>query len=117
MNDKTAELIEKLAERLGTTAEHLWEVLVRQAPITATTDTITLGLMLVAGLVAFWLAVRWAKHPPYESGDANEFAIVVAGIAATVLLLIVAISFVASASDIVSGFANPEYWALKQLLK
>ena len=36
MNEATAKLIEELAAKLGTTAEHLWGVLVRQAPISAT---------------------------------------------------------------------------------
>ena len=40
MNDQTLELIRDLAEKLGTTTEHLWGVLVTQAYISGVGDVI-----------------------------------------------------------------------------
>lgn len=36
MNDKVLEALQTLAEKLGVTAEHLWGVLLKQAPIDGT---------------------------------------------------------------------------------
>lgn len=36
MEEKTIKLIEQLAQKLGTTTEYLWAVLLKQAPIDAT---------------------------------------------------------------------------------
>ena len=56
MDDKTLQTLTAMADKLGTTAEYLFGVLVRQAPITGTVDLlITLtwmgGLMYWARLV------------------------------------------------------------------
>ena len=40
MDEKFQKLIEALAAKLGTTAEHLWGVLVRQAPISGAVDLV-----------------------------------------------------------------------------
>lgn len=114
MNEQTAKLIQDLAAKLGTTAEHLWGVLVRQAPLSAAIDLIQL---VVIWVIAFGLlkraAVAWKKSETedneVEVGAYSLFAglAVVAGIAV----------FLACPHGIVSGFFNPEYWALKQILK
>jgi hypothetical protein len=38
MDDKTFQALTNLATKLGTTAEHMWGVLLRQAPITGVID-------------------------------------------------------------------------------
>jgi len=122
MDDKTAALIEKVAEKLGTTAEHLWGVLVQQAPISGAVD-----LAVVTGLVtsaAWFLRLVIAKtkrpvetienrYPRAEWGDDASFAAwVVAGIWCGAAF----VALVASIQGIVAAFANPEYWALRRLL-
>lgn len=47
MNEETSKLIRELADKLGTTAEHLWSVLVKQAPISSATDCV--------GLIVLWI--------------------------------------------------------------
>lgn len=40
MNEQTVKLVEQLAQKLGTTTEYLWNVLIKQAPISAAIDMI-----------------------------------------------------------------------------
>jgi len=56
MNENTAKLIEQLAQKLGTTSEYLWGVLLKQASISA---TVTL-LKTIAILLFGWFL--WKTH-------------------------------------------------------
>lgn len=109
MNETTQKLIRELADKLGTTTQHLWEVLVRQAPITSAVD----GLILAASwIIAIYLAKAAMKK---DWDDSSEMAI--GGVMSIVSLVffLVAISCTYQyGALIVSGFFNPEYWALSQ---
>lgn len=118
MNEQTAALLQKLAEKLGVASEHLWAVLVRQAPITAMAELCTLIVSL-----GFWIiAFRFVNRKTTPSGDRhisdwdNEgkfFAwgiIILSGIV-TVILLLVALT------ETLTAFVNPEYWALREILR
>ena len=114
MNEQTQQLIEKLAEKLGTTAEHLWAVLVRQAPITSTTEAIALCIYAAVMVLGY----RLVREKTKDDGDWNDNCGSIAlpwviWCGATIALLIV---LCCSLSNIVAGFANPEYWALKEIL-
>lgn len=120
MDQKTQQLIEQLATKLGTTAEHLWGVLVKQAPINSTCELIT-HTIVCASMV--WLTCFLFRKRKNETREGNKWddlsptgwwtvAMVASGIATLVVVLW-------AASDIgliTSGFCNPEYWALKQLI-
>ena len=106
MDEKYAQLLETIATKLGTTAEHLWGVLVRQAPIDAMANIAILAVALAA------VAYGWSRAVKIEDRDFKEVATLVL-IGASGLM---AFFSLASINGIVSAFANPEYWALKQLL-
>jgi hypothetical protein len=72
--------IDALAQRIGTTAGHLWDVYVAQARVEAITDTaIVVSLLIVAAVVGFFGVPKlWAlgklrkKEAPshdYTAGD------------------------------------------------
>lgn len=108
MNEQTNQLIEKLAEKLGTTAEHLWAVLVRQAPITAITNIagIIIGVLLI--LVSALVVRKFTKDD-----DEAGLAWIIWGICAVVGILII----LDASNTVATCFSNPEYWALKQIIK
>lgn len=116
MNEATAKLIEELAAKLGTTAEHLWGVLVRQAPISATVSaTLTLAWIIV--LVCGWrFAVRSMKRSQEDSimHDEEVRSVVIGALILVSIATAVAITIVSVGC--VSAFANPEFWALKQVM-
>jgi hypothetical protein len=107
MNDKTAEIIKQLADKLGTTAEHLWGVLIKQAPISSSIDLMFDAILI--GLMAYvW--VKLVKH------DADAEDKIMLGIILTIVCGVAALAMMASLPTTIAGFVNPEYWALKQLL-
>jgi len=115
MNEAMQKMIEELASKLGTTAEHLWEVLCKQAPI----NSLCLMLASVAGFVGLLWAFRFVTRKTKEPEDSHAeweddgaaLAWIIWGITAIGLMVL----FVGSIPTIVTGFINPEYWALKQV--
>ena len=124
MDDKTLQALTALAEKLGTTAEYLWGVLLKQAPITGVVD-----LLVCAGSVAG--VVVWAKFvarkttkpartddDPYPTAEwSDEAGVGLAWISVVIAVFSVVGMLGSEMSTIVAAFANPEYWALRQILK
>lgn len=117
MNDHTQEIIAKLAEKLGTTAEHLWGVLVTQAPITAATDTIGLLVCGVALLLGFFFALRTMRRANESSSLMGLEGAIITWIVWGFFCFVFLVTFFCTIGGIVAGFTNPEYVALKELLR
>ena len=116
MNETTDKLIRDLAEKLGTTAEHLWGVLIRQAPITAITDLIECLILVAVYVYGRHRLMRWHKSLQ-ETNDADHPGFLILYVGFVLLLCITIICALFSVSGIVTAFMNPEYWALKQIVK
>ena len=122
MNDKTLELLNRLADKFGTTVEHLWGVLVKQAVISAITE-----LVMAVAMVALWLWVfrfvraKTTKPKPteedrYPHAEWREEGALIAWLVTAVGLLIALIQVYSAATTGITALLNPEYWALKQVL-
>lgn len=115
MDDKTLQALTTLAAKLGTTAEYLWGVLLRQAPVTGALDLAVIAAW-VAGCV--WL-VRFVRRktagqkPEWD----DEMGRVFGWGGAVLVCSLVAIIGGASIGPAVTAIVNPEYWALRQILK
>lgn len=119
MNEQTVQLIEKLATKLGTTSEYLWSVLIKQAPISATINLVYFVFIILAGVVLYKLHKRFCKED--DMGDSiysmgKEEVVVAPMIIGAIIWLILALVSFFSLGDVFNGFANPEYWALKEVL-
>ena len=123
MDEHYQQLIDTLATKLGTTAEHLWDVLIRQAPISGAVDLV----LCVSMLVAAWRLIVFVKRKttvpkktehnkfPYAEWGGNDAML---GWGAALCMAAVAVFYtLSSASTIIAAFVNPEYWALKELLQ
>lgn len=110
MNDATVKLVEELAAKFGTTAERLWEVLIRQALFAGICDALV-TVALVVGMVWSFRLVK-AKTSLEEANSWDEVAWVIWA----VFVFLAALLIIASLSTTLAAFFNPEYWALKQLL-
>lgn len=115
MDDNTAALLRALADKLGTTSEHLWGVLVAQAQITGYCNA---ALIVVLPFVIYWL-VRWTRavirRLPNIQDDTvipQAFAIAVSGVV-TLALVLYSIQFMPIT---IAAFVNPEYVALREVL-
>lgn len=116
MNERTEQLVRELAEKLGTTADHLWAVLVRQAPITSTVRVCILGLVALALLAVGVMALRAFRRRRFpKAGDISPEAL---GIFFwCVACGVFVIGTLTSLPIIIAGFANPEYWALQEVMR
>lgn len=107
MTDEILKRLDALAAKLGTTAQHLWAVLVREARIEAYEYVAWATLWLVLGAVA---AYRFRCC--FKSDDLGGPAIFCA-IVATLFFLIAC----GCLAGLPGMLLNPEYWALQQVLK
>lgn len=106
-------MIEQIAAKLGTTSEYLWQVLLGQARVAAAIDMVEIVLM-VALITLF---VRWCgRHIEEIEEDDNVFlglAVIFGGILSLVMIFFCFMNI----REIVTAYFNPEYWALKEILK
>ncbi len=119
MNEQATKLIEQLAQKLGTTAEYLWAVLLKQAPISAMVDLVYLVIVIIMGIGMYKLHKYCTKETgEYKESiyeDNGEF-VRPAMVILTIVWVIFFIICFFSIGNIVNGFFNPEYWALKEVL-
>jgi cytochrome b len=120
MNTETLKLIEVLANKLGTTSEYLWGILLRQAPIDA-----ALNLLQMAIVVALWFVLlkihksllvendngMWSEST-YKSNEGAETFMVVSLIA----IVVASVFCLFNIHSTINGFFNPEYWAIQEIL-
>src|SRR6478609_11540594 len=120
MNEKTEQLVRELAEKLGTTTTHLWEVLTRQAPISAASDVVVALLLIGVMWAAYQMVRRKTSVPPRSEENPYPEAIwedEVAFIAWTILAVygvFVLVTVCYTIGSVATALMNPEYWALKQ---
>ena len=119
MNETTEKLVRELAEKLGTTTEHLWGVLIRQAYIQGVTD-IVIAITLVAATTYIGRYVgkktKWGGDIKHYPEWCDEGAII-AWLTVFSMGLFAAFIVLQALSASVPALLNPEYWALKQLIR
>lgn len=120
MNQNQSEVLQQLAERLGTSVEYLWSVLVKQAYIAAATNAVWLivvGLLVVA---TYRAALRYSvegKALRDERGPFSNHEIpTLVSILLAVLCVALGLLFTNIVVVTITALANPEYWALQQIL-
>lgn len=119
MSENMEQLLIELAQKLGTTVEHLWGVLVRQAYVEALGDGIIVIALTLFGL---WLW-RWAARFNERSKDDEftedekenyELASFLSGVVALVSWTFLIFGRL---PDLFTKLLNPEFWALQEIIK
>ena len=116
--ENLTELLEKLADKLGTTSEYLFGVLVNQAPISALYSALYLILVLLGGYLLYKLHISFLKQDGNNCSLYSKYGV---GIAIPMILsfiawLVLFIKCFHSIENIMTGFLNPEYWALDEIM-
>jgi hypothetical protein len=123
MDDKTLQALTALSTKLGTTVEYLWGVLLRQAPITGAIELVLMCVLVTTSLFLIQFVRRKTTKPaktnenPYPKADWPDEGGVFAWMAAILFAFITALIVFFDLSNVVSALINPEYWALRQILK
>lgn len=114
MNDKlvgkVSEYIDAIAAKLGVAAEHVYDVLLRQQVVDGVTTLVSYAVALP--LIALSIRFLYKKSDKY---DLNIFGIL-AIVMSVVFGLFLICGFV-DCSDAVKKLANPEYYAIKEIIK
>jgi hypothetical protein len=113
MSDDLQKEIAQLAQKLGTTVDHLWSVLVRQAPIDSTVFFLTMAAM--AG-VTYALWRLFSKSKVNSENHQGECVKLIAMVLFGLMLAATFVVLTSGLSNAIAGFFNPEYWALQDLL-
>jgi hypothetical protein len=117
MQDLTL-FLEKMAEKLGTTTEYLWSILLKQAPIFGYCYVSGGFLILIFGLLLYRFHKKCRSISPnyktYYEEDEWRVSLNVMLLAA---FLIVSVIWLVKLPKAITAFMNPEYWALQEILK
>lgn len=123
MDDKTMQALNVLANKLGTTAEYLWGVLLKQAPITGLTKLLVVIVCVSAAVMWFRFVLRKTSKPPVREGVPfpsadwdNDLGAPLAWVSVFLLAFLALVVTISLIPTIVSAMLNPEYWALTQIL-
>lgn len=103
------QILDALAARFGTTAAHLWGVLIRQVYVTAILDTAIFVVLAVATYILVGMARAQHKKDPNGYDDWTTGVTIISAVAGFLTLLG---GFFAK-SSVVQAIVNPEYGALK----
>ena len=123
MDDKTLQALTTLAAKLGVTAEYLWGVLLRQAPITGAIDLAVLVTWVAMAVYLLRLVRRKTTKPKkteetqYPGAEWEEEVAILAYCGVMAYALITALIVASNLSIVAAALMNPEYWALKQILR
>ena len=113
MNEELGRKLAELAARLGTTVEHLWGVLIRQAYIDGISSLFTALCALAVGFIALFLFFQ-------VRGDREKYLGKYAPAFAEYFILGIVLLFVLGIAGsnlywVITDFFNPEFYALRQL--
>lgn len=114
MKEQIAEILSSIATGLGTTTEMLWGALLRQAPVDAAASLIQIVVILVLSITVLRLLKKTDFTKFYDT--CPEIPACVAYGLVWLLIIFSSIAFISDISNILAGFFNPEYWALKEVL-
>lgn len=113
MDSEIVSALETLAAKLGTTSEYLWNVLLKQASISAITDFIQCTLVIL--VCVFWIKKVKVVVPKILKGGLDDIYWIGIVIISILLAIFVITAFFCF-PNIINGLINPEYWALDRLL-
>lgn len=126
MNEKTEQLLQSLADKLGTTTEYLWTILVNQAKYDVIVSLIQMAFMAAFIIATVKIHFKLAKQLPTDPNDIwsryenlydkYEVAAGIPMIIAGIGCIIMVICFLAGFNDLIAAIFNPEFWALRQIL-
>ena len=113
MNTESLALIDKLADKLGTTAEAIMQIILAQAQVVIIHQGLWLGICV---LILMAMAYGLYKMHKFQAGDGDTDIFMVIYAIASIIALFFILSMYESVNIIITAYYNPEYWALADIL-
>ena len=113
-------LLAALAQKLGTTVEYLWSVLIKQAYIDGVMNIIYCIITIVLIICSIYYLKYYAKNYKewYGSYDGKELEHgIVLGIVLVITCILTLCTIFMFIPTAITAFNNPEYWALQEILR
>lgn len=104
-----SKVINDMASAIGTTAEHLWPILVRQSYIESIQGAVQIALSV---LLTWFVSANLPKWWAWSKEDFNEPGVVIA----CVVIGVVAVALFVIGIDQIWHATNPEYYAAQKIL-
>ena len=97
-------ILQPLADKLGTTAQHVWELQIKQAYVDGSIALVGLLFGLAIVVLTVFLNLKYNDDEYY---DFNFWVVV------SIIPIIIGVSFICSTIvTVFTSFINPEYYAL-----
>lgn len=114
--DQLTILLGKLAEKLGTTMDHLWQVLVNQSQVQLQINelwmTFQFWTMILLGLFFVYAIVGVVMSDDYETKGIFGWL----SFAIFLTVSVFAACYIGNYTENITLTTNPEYWVLEQIL-
>lgn len=108
MNETQLKLIQELAQKLGTTTDLLWVILIRQAYIQGVKDVVIFTAWAACTIVLFCVFRKIKNNNPnYED--------IVVHPASVIIYFIFTIFSISRIFEAANCFFNPEFWAITEI--
>lgn len=118
MNEELNNLIISLSSKLGTSAEHLWSVLLKQTQIEAIESCFYLVFVNCIIYIAYsWIKKIALKIKNKEDCVIDEYTLPTIWFIFWIWLFLGVIFNLILLTNVVTFLINPEYLALKQIIK
>lgn len=102
--------IDSMADGLGVAAEHVYEVMVMQQFI----NSLAYSVLILTGVVLIVISIKAMQS--VEDWDEAPSVMGICGILLGILGLVVFSTGIININDIITGFLNPEYGAIKEIM-
>lgn len=112
MNEKLQNALIQLAEKLGTTVEYLFSIMIRQALTQGITNLVVAFIMVLS---VTWL-FKLLKTDIDELTNEQDIKFTICLAMAGVLIATTGFYTLFSLQETITCFTNPEFWALEQIL-
>jgi len=104
------EKLEELAKSLKVPAEHVYQVLVKQQIVSSIVDLAVFFVGVI--LVVLCFIVAFHKNTDWDEPGFGPISSIIMGALSLILIIYGALSI----NSIISGFINPEYGAIKEIM-
>ena len=108
--------INGLAQSLKVPATHVYGIMIKQQTTRAISDLIFDMMFILLSFILYSVGMKAAKKLAIKKTDEIETVCIISFVCCCISTLIAVCSFWSDYSGIVSGFVNPEYGAIKEII-